>query len=110
MENSKLKSQLQTEIDTAFLYKSIAAIQTDENLNRVLIALAHIEEGHAQHMLREIQKEIPAYAFPKPSSRAKIQLRLGKVVYRELKNSLPSIPLKTNSKQVKNYRDLNTIT
>lgn len=79
MYTAKLKLQLQTEIDTAFLYKSIAAIQTDENLNRVLLALAQIEDGHAEHMLREIQKEIPTYKFPEPSSRAKIQLRLGKI-------------------------------
>ncbi len=103
MENSKLKSQLQTEIDTAFLYKSIAAIQTDENLNRVLIALAHIEEGHAQHMLREIQKEIPAYAFPKPSSRAKIQLRLGKIFgYSSIISSLSGVEKQFAINTIKN--------
>lgn len=79
MDISKLKSQLQTEIDTAFLYKSIAAIQNDDNLNKVLLALAQIEEGHAQHMLSEIQKVTPNIVAPKPSSRAKLQLRLGKI-------------------------------
>lgn len=79
MDISKLKSQLQTEVDTAFLYKSIAAIQNDDNLNKVLLALAQIEEGHAQHMLSEIQKVIPNFVSPNPSSRAKLQLRLGKI-------------------------------
>lgn len=79
MDVSKLKSQLQTEVDTAFLYKSIAAIQNDENLNKVLLALAQIEEGHAQHMLNEIHKVIPNFVTPSPSSRAKLQLRLGKI-------------------------------
>jgi hypothetical protein len=32
MDLSKLKSQLQKEVDTAFLYECIAAIQTDDNL------------------------------------------------------------------------------
>ncbi len=31
---NKLKGQLQTEVDTAFMYESIAAIQTDDNLVR----------------------------------------------------------------------------
>lgn len=79
MDVSKLKSQLQTEVDTAFLYKSIAAIQNDDNLNKVLLALAQIEEGHAQHMLNEIHKVIPNFVTPSPSSRAKLQLRLGKI-------------------------------
>ena len=51
MDLNKLKGQLQTEVDTAFLYDSIAEIQEDENLNRVLRGLSDIEKGHAQHML-----------------------------------------------------------
>ena len=31
MDLDKLKGQLQTEVDTAFLYDSIAAIQSDDN-------------------------------------------------------------------------------
>jgi hypothetical protein len=31
MDLNKLKGQLQTEVDTAFLYDSIAEIQTDES-------------------------------------------------------------------------------
>ena len=79
MDLNKLKGQLQTEVDTSFLYKSIAAIQQDENLNRVLLALAKIEDGHAQHMLIEIKKESPNAVLPNPSSRAKLQLKLGKI-------------------------------
>jgi rubrerythrin len=75
MEIAKLKSQLQTEVDTSFLYKSIAAIQTDENLNKVLLALAQIEDGHAQHMLTEIKKVQPNFSLPNASSRAKFQLK-----------------------------------
>jgi rubrerythrin len=56
MDLNKLKGQLQTEVDTAFLYDSTAEIQTDENLNRVLRSLSDIEKGHAQHMLKKIKK------------------------------------------------------
>lgn len=79
MDVNKLKSQIQTEVDTAFLYKSIAAIQSDENLNRVLLALAQIEDGHAAHMLATIKEVDSSFTAPNPSSRAKIQLKLGKV-------------------------------
>jgi ferritin len=46
MEIIKLKSQLQTEVDTAFLYLSIATIQSDENLSRVLNSLVDIKIGY----------------------------------------------------------------
>ncbi len=79
MDVNKLKSQIQTEIDTSFLYKSIANIQSDDNLNKVLLALAQIEDGHAAHMLATIREVEPNFKAPQPSTRAKIQLKLGKV-------------------------------
>ena len=92
MDINKLKSQLQVEIDTAFLYNSIAAIQSDDNLNRVLLALAQIEEGHAQHMLNEIQAIEPNYTAPKPSSRAKLQLKMGRIFgYSSIISSLAGV-------------------
>ena len=54
MDLNKLKGQLQTEVDTAFLYESIAAIQSDDNLTRVLDSLAEIEKGYAQYMLNKV--------------------------------------------------------
>ena len=44
----KLKAQLQTEVDTAFLYENIAAIQNDANLSKVLNGLADIEKRTCQ--------------------------------------------------------------
>lgn len=79
MDVNKLKNQIQTEIDTSFLYKSIANIQSDDNLNKVLLALAQIEDGHAAHMLATIREVEPNFQAPQPSKRAKIQLKLGKV-------------------------------
>ncbi len=92
MDVNKLKSQLQVEVDTAFLYNSIAAIQSDENLNKVLIALAKIEEGHAQHMLQEIRSVDSNYNAPSPSSRAKLQFKLGRVFgYSSIISSLAGV-------------------
>jgi VIT1/CCC1 family predicted Fe2+/Mn2+ transporter len=103
MEVAKLKSQLQTEVDTSFLYKSIAAIQTDENLNKVLLALAQIEDGHAQHMLAEIKKVHPNFSLPNASSRAKFQLKLGKIFgYSSIISSLSGVEKQFAINTVKN--------
>jgi VIT1/CCC1 family predicted Fe2+/Mn2+ transporter len=92
MDTSKLKEQLQIEVDTAFLYDSIAAIQSDENLSRVLQSLSEIEKGHAKHMLEKVHTFDSSYAMPEPSSRAKIQLRLGKLFgYSSIISNLSSI-------------------
>ena len=92
MDTSKLKEQLQIEVDTAFLYDSIAAIQSDENLSRVLQSLSDIEKGHAKHMLEKVHTFDSSYAMPQPSSRAKFQLRLGKIFgYSSIISNLSSI-------------------
>ena len=89
MDLIKLKKQLQVEVDTAFLYDSIASIQTDDSLKRVLNSLADIEKGHAKHML---EKVLPLL-----------------VVYPILKNNLLLIQLKTKMNWVKTSQVLSTI-
>jgi len=92
MDVLKLKNQLQIEVDTAFLYKSIANLQTDENLILVLNSLAEIENRHANHMLEKLQISSPNYKLPQPSTRAKLQLKLGKIFgYSSIISSLSSV-------------------
>ena len=92
MDLNKLKEQLQTEVDTAFLYESIANIQSDENLTRVLQSLAKIEKGHAEHMLNKVREINLDYALPLPSSKAKFQLKLGKLFgYNSIISSLSNV-------------------
>ena len=79
MKITKLQKQIQVEVDMAFLYASIAAIQKDENLKKVLLALSDIETGHANSIFNVIIKTDPDYKKPDPSRRAKIQLKLGKL-------------------------------
>lgn len=79
MDLTKLKQQLQTEVDTSFLYASIAGIQTDQNLKRVLESLSDIEKNHANHLLQKILISDPNWQMPDASSRARFQLRLGKI-------------------------------
>jgi VIT1/CCC1 family predicted Fe2+/Mn2+ transporter len=103
MDLNKLKGQLQTEVDTAFLYNSIAAIQSDENLSRVLESLAEIENGHAQHMLDKVRGFEPNYNSPLPSSRAKFQLKLGKIFgYSSIISSLSNIEKQFAVNSIKN--------
>lgn len=103
MDSTKLKEQLQTEVDTAFLYDSIAEIQSDENLARVLQSLAEIEKGHARHMLEKVLSFDSSYTMPLPSSRAKFQLKFGKVFgYGSIISNLSSIERQFAVNAVKN--------
>ncbi|TDD94920.1 VIT1/CCC1 transporter family protein [Flavobacterium cellulosilyticum] len=103
MDLNKLKGQLQTEVDTAFLYASIAIIQSDDNLSRVLESLADIEKGHAQHMFHKVHEFETNYVMPMPSTRAKLQLKLGKVFgYSSIISSLSNIEKQYAVNAVKN--------
>jgi len=79
MKKPQLTSQIQVEVDTAFLYASIAGIQTDDNLKQVLNALAAIENGHAMRILDMIRKTDPSFNMPPPSFTARLQLKLGSI-------------------------------
>ncbi len=103
MNLSKLKSQLQTEVDTGFLYKSIAELQTDDNLVRVLNGLAEIENGHAVHILKKVKEFESNYQLPSPSTRAKFQLKLGKFFgYNSIISNLSSIEKQFAVNSIKN--------
>jgi vacuolar iron transporter family protein len=107
MDVIKLKSQLQIEVDTAFLYESIASIQSDDNLMRVLQSLAQIEKGHAKHMLDKVQTFDSNYSMPLPSSRAKLQLKLGKIFgYSSIISSLSNIEKQFAVNAIKNKIEL----
>lgn len=103
MDLNKLKGQLQTEVDTAFLYDSIANIQSDDTLNRILKSLADIEKGHANHMLGKVNEFHSKYEMPLPSSRAKLQLKLGKIFgYSSIISSLSDIEKQFALNAIKN--------
>lgn len=103
MDLNKLKSQLQVEVDTAFLYESIANIQKDDNLVRVLLSLGEIEKGHAKYMHDKILLLEPNCPMPEPSSRAKFQLKLGKLFgYSSIISSLSSIEKQFAVNTIKN--------
>jgi VIT1/CCC1 family predicted Fe2+/Mn2+ transporter len=107
MDVNKLKKQLQVEVDTAFLYDSIASIQSDVNLTRVLQSLAEIEKGHAKHMLEKVNTLESNYQMPLPSSKAKFQLKVGKLFgYSSIISSLASIEKQFAVNTIKNKIEL----
>jgi VIT1/CCC1 family predicted Fe2+/Mn2+ transporter len=76
---SKMQEQLQEEVDTAFLYKQLAARQKDPNTAHVFYELGAIEETHVAAMLEKIRSKKPGFRTPGPSGRARWQLKLSKV-------------------------------
>lgn len=75
---AKLKKQIQVEVDTAYLYKTLALKTTDKSLAEVFDKMASIEERHAHKFLTIYHKEDPSYVLPPPSYRAKILVYLSK--------------------------------
>ncbi len=73
----KQLEQLQLEVDTSFLYESLANIQEDTSTAEVLRSLAGIEKGHAEHLLTKVRASRPDFQLPPPSRKAKLQFKLG---------------------------------
>ncbi|MBK6996829.1 MAG: VIT1/CCC1 transporter family protein [Lewinellaceae bacterium] len=70
-------AQLQLEVDTAFLYESLANIQEDASTAEVLRELAGIERSHVEHFLAKMRETKPDFQLPPPSLRARLQFKLG---------------------------------
>ena len=75
----KFIKQLQVEVDTAFLYRKVAAVQKDPAVANVLSQMADIEETHVAHVLDKIHQSNPSFSKPEPSRRAKVQIAVGKI-------------------------------
>jgi VIT1/CCC1 family predicted Fe2+/Mn2+ transporter len=75
----KLYESLQLEVDTAYLYESLANIQEDASTAEVLRSLSGIEKSHAAHVLQKIRATQPDAQLPPPSRKAKFQFKMGGV-------------------------------
>lgn len=60
------KQQAQIEVDTAFLYQAVAALQENESVKRIFEQMAAIEQGHARKW-----QEKNGGQLPQPSGRAR---------------------------------------
>lgn len=72
----KLKN-LQTEVDTGFLYKILAENEPDPNVARVFAEMSEIEHSHALAFLKKNNLDVSK--LPSPSKRALILKFIGKV-------------------------------
>lgn len=68
---------IQTEIDAAFLYKTLAETEKDPVVAKVFTEMSEIENGHALAFLKN--KGLAADQMPSPSGRAKTLKRIGRI-------------------------------
>ena len=75
---ARLRANLQTEIDSGFLYETLAALEPREDLARVYHELAAAEHRHAEQWRRQLAKERVTEAPSGPSWRARVLARLAR--------------------------------
>ncbi len=68
---------IQTEVDTGFLYKTLAENEKDPNVARVFTEMSEIEHSHALAFLQKNNLDISN--LPSPSGRARVLRFIGKV-------------------------------
>lgn len=68
---------IQTEIDTGFLYKVLAENESDANVAKVFFQMSEIEQGHAIAFMQKNGLDISI--LPKPSFRANLLNYIGKI-------------------------------
>lgn len=74
----KLITQLQTEIDTAYLYQKLSENHEDKLVAEVFLKMSHIEERHAHKVLKKIHEIQPNFLILPPSYRVRLQVYLAK--------------------------------
>lgn len=76
----QMKAGIQTEVDAAYLYTCIANAETDPIIASLFKGLAEIEHGHGLKFQEEITKEGFSIQIPKPSWRARVLNKIGRVL------------------------------
>ena len=93
---AKLKDQLQMEVDAAFLYQKLSEKYREEPARTIFSKMSAIEQKHTQHFLKRVQVELPEYSAPKPSFRARLQIKIADLVgYDFVINHLAAVEWKT---------------
>jgi vacuolar iron transporter family protein len=109
---------IQTEVDTGFLYKILAENEKDPNVARVFTEMSEIEHSHALAFLKKHNLDISK--LPSPSGRAKVLKLIGKVfgydyilgVLLDTEKSISSsiVRVKRNSKAAASLSDTSHVT
>ena len=82
--DKKLWARLQTEVDTAFLYKRVASMEKDAEISSIYKEMARIEELHQSKVMEKVRAVDANAKPPSPSVRARIIARLGGVFGRNM--------------------------
>jgi VIT1/CCC1 family predicted Fe2+/Mn2+ transporter len=75
---SRLKRQLHTEMDTAFLYMTVSRLEKDKMLSGVYMEMSEIEMKHARHVLSIMEKKGIKALIPGPTNTARIKAQLAR--------------------------------
>ena len=75
--DKKLRARLQTEVDTAYLYRRVAGMEDDAEISSIYLEMARIEELHKAKVMEKVRAIDKAAAEPEPSLRARIISKLG---------------------------------
>ncbi|MFA6036995.1 MAG: VIT1/CCC1 transporter family protein [Legionellales bacterium] len=78
LNSKKLKEQLQTEIDAAYLYQMLSEHYTDPIVSQVFQKMSEFESHHAEKFLKKLHAILPTFEKPAPSFRARLQIRLAR--------------------------------
>jgi VIT1/CCC1 family predicted Fe2+/Mn2+ transporter len=71
-DDRKLREHLATEVDSSFLYETLAGMEEDAQIAEVYRRLARTERGHAEAWLRRQDLDPATTPLPEPSRRAHI--------------------------------------
>lgn len=75
----KLIQLIQTEVDAAFLYQNIAALEENTEVRGYYLAMQKIEENHAAKFMAQARADGHDWPLPSPSLRARMIGRLSKL-------------------------------
>ncbi|MBE0647174.1 MAG: hypothetical protein IH596_05250 [Bacteroidales bacterium] len=73
------RQHLQTEVDASFLYRTLGEHADEPALAEIYFGMAKIEDSHARKMLEKYLSQGITATLPKPSVRARIQVKLARL-------------------------------
>jgi len=77
MADKKLLARVQTEVDTAYLYRRVASMEDDPEIRSIYLEMVRIEELHSAKVLEKLVAADKNAVLPPPSFRAKAISKLG---------------------------------
>ncbi|MCX6286399.1 MAG: rubrerythrin family protein, partial [Bacteroidetes bacterium] len=75
--DKKLLARLQTEADTAYLYRRVASMENDPEIRSIYLEMVRIEELHQSKVMEKVRAIDKNAMAPSPSIRARTISKLG---------------------------------